>query len=43
MNTRKKVVAVRGVHDRPADDWLLLGFLVLIGSALACWTWWLFE
>ena len=43
MNTSEKVVEVRAVHDRGWDQWLVLGVMALIGSALAAWAWWLFD
>jgi hypothetical protein len=42
MNTTEKVVQVGEVQSRGLEIWLLQGTLVLIGSALLGWAWWLF-
>jgi hypothetical protein len=43
MNTGEKVVEVGAPRARGLVRWLVLVVLVVLGSALAGWTWWLFA
>jgi len=43
MDTGEKVVEVGAPRGRGLGRWFVLVMLVLIGSALAGWTWWLFA